>query len=90
MRLRSLSLLAALAAALLVGCSMLGLGQTAEPLAAFVGASRATHDVIAPRFVSYVQADETLSAGARADLVGLVGERELALGRAEEFLGASR
>lgn len=80
-----LSLLAV--ALLLGGCAALGLtGPAGDPMPRLVGASRQTHDVIAPRFIAYVRADATLDPLVRDQLEKLVGDWRLSIEQAEAYL----
>lgn len=73
---------------------LLLLGSCRSPLygpeAAFVDASRATHEVLAPRWKGYVAADLELDALTRDQLLKLVDDWELAIQAATEALGPVR
>jgi hypothetical protein len=73
---------------LVASCSLLGF-QTgaADPMPAFVTASRATHAATAARWRDYVEADPSLSPLMKDQLVKLFQDWDLALIRAETYLG---
>jgi len=72
-----------LLAAVLPSCAA---GSLSNPAAEWVQASRAVHDVIAPRFAAYVEADADLEEVERAQLLGLVGDWELMVRTAEDAI----
>lgn len=82
------NLLALALALLFASCSALGLGggTVGDPTPDLVRASRAAHDVIAPRWAAYVAADPTLSPLMADQLVKLVADWRFAIERAEAFI----
>lgn len=73
----------------LASCSALGLSPSSSvgPVPQLVSSSRATHDVLAPRWRAYVAADPNLSPLMREQLLALVVDWELVIRKAEDFIG---
>lgn len=66
---------------LLTSCTSQGLAQ--QPSRAWVEASRAVHDVVAPRFQAYVVADATLDDATRQVLLRTVSDWEFLIRQGE-------
>jgi len=56
------------------------------PAPAWVQSARATHDVIAPRFRAYIDADVTLSVEERVDLHNLLADWNLNIQVSEQAI----
>lgn len=76
----------ALGLSLAPGCTSLEGGPPTTPARAWVEASRAVHDVVAPRFTTYLQADTTLDPVTRANLERTVSDWEFMIRQAEAVL----
>jgi hypothetical protein len=58
------------------------------PAPAWVHSARATHDVLAPRFAAYIDADATLAPDERQDLHNLLSDWLLNIEQSEAAISA--
>jgi hypothetical protein len=65
------------------GCTSPGNGPPLSPARAWVDASRAVHDVIAPRFTIYLELDTTLDPVTRANLERTLTDWDFMIRQAE-------
>lgn len=65
-------------------CCLFREGVTAEqPAEAWVRASRATHDLIVPRFILYAESDPTLNEVTKQALLGTLADWEFMIRQGE-------